>query len=83
MYRVLLKKPNMAKNTYCLYTVVQSETDEEGNVTKQTVPYEANDLTELAEKYKELLETYNKSQIFLVDELDVDLIVNVSDVTDK
>ena len=82
MYKILIKKPTMPKDCYGLYTEtitdIETETDK---VTKTTVVYETDNLDELSEKYKELLKTYTTSQILLIDELDIELIANITDST--
>jgi hypothetical protein len=59
MYKILIKKAQMPKNTYSLYTETITEVNEETEaVTKTTSIYETDSLDTLAEKYKELLNTY-------------------------
>lgn len=43
------------------------------------IEYSTDDLVELAEKYKELLSEYTTEQIKVIDELDVELLVSVTD----
>lgn len=83
MYKILIKKAQMPKNTYSLYTETITEVNEETEaVTKTTSIYETDSLDTLAEKYKELLNTYTTGQILVVDELDVNLIANITDTTE-
>lgn len=46
---------------------------------RETTEYETDDLTELAEKYKELLSEYTTSELKLIEELDADVIVEIVD----
>ena len=80
MYKILIKKPQLPKNSFTFYTetisTVNEETDE---VTKTTVIYETDDLTTLAEKYQELLATYTTEEMKLIEDLEVEMVVSVND----
>lgn len=80
MYKILIKKPQLPKNTFTFYTetttTVDDETDE---VTKVTAIYETDDLTALAEKYQELLATYTTEEMKLVEDLEIEMVVSVND----
>ena len=78
MYRIYIKKLNTSRNLYEPYVeaVVDTET---GETTSEKAVYETDDLTVLADKYKELLASYTTEQIKLVEELDAELIVTVED----
>ena len=82
MYKILIKKPTMPKDCYGLYTETVTDIEEDSDkVTKTTIIYETDNLDELSEKYKELLKIYTTSQILLIDELDIELIANITDST--
>ena len=76
MYKIYIKRLNTSKNLFEPYmeTTVDTDTNEE---TK--VEYSTDDLTVLADKYKELLAEYTTEQIKLVEELDAEIVVSVSD----
>lgn len=78
MYKIYIKRLNTSRTLYEPYVeaVVDTET---GEVTAEKVVYETDDLTVLADKYKELLASYTTEQIKLVEELDAELIVTVED----
>ena len=78
MYRIYIKRLNTSKTLYEPYVeaVVDTET---GEATAEKAVYETDDLTVLADKYKELLASYTTEQIKLVEELDAELIVTVED----
>lgn len=78
MYKILVKQLNTSKNLFKPYTeaVVNPET---GEATTEMVEYETDDLTVLADKYKELLASYTTEQIKLVEELDAELIITIED----
>lgn len=80
MYKILIKKPQLPKNSFTFYTetisTVNEETDE---VTKTTIIYETDDLTTLAEKYQELLATYTTEEMKLVEDLEIEMVVSVND----
>lgn len=80
MYKILIKKPQLPKNTYTFYTeTVSSVNEETDEVTKTTVIYETDDLTALAEKYQELLATYTTEEMKLIEDLEVEMVVSVND----
>ena len=82
MYKIVIKKPTMPKDCYVLYTETVTSVEEDSDkVTKTTITYETDNLDELSEKYKELLKIYTTSQILLIDELDIELIANITDST--
>ena len=72
MYKILIKKTSTSRNLFEPYT----ETTE-GEET--TTEFQTDDLTELAEKYKELLNTYPALHMKAVQELDTEILVNIVD----
>ena len=72
MYKILIKKTSTSRNLFEPY--VETTEDEEAVTEFQT-----DDLTELAEKYKELLNTYPALQMKAVQELDTEILVNIID----
>lgn len=78
MYKIYIKRLNTSRTLYEPYVeaVVDTET---GEATAEKAVYETDDLTVLADKYKELLASYTTEQIKLVEELDAELIVTVED----
>ena len=80
MYKILIKKPQLPKDTFTLYSETTSTVnDETGEVTKTTAIYETNNLSDLADKYQVLLATYTTTEMKVVEDLDIDMIVNIND----
>ena len=80
MYKILIKKPQLPKDTFTFYSETTSTVnDETGEVTKTTAIYETNNLSDLADKYQTLLATYTTAEIKVVEDLDVDMVVNIND----
>ena len=80
MYKILIKKPQLPKDTFTFYSETTSTVnDETGEVTKTTAIYETNILSDLADKYQALLATYTTAEIKVVEDLDIDMVVNISD----
>ena len=80
MYKFYIKKLNTSKELYTPYTVTEITTDPE---TKKEVEvtkvYETDDLSPLADKYKEMLSDYTTEQIKVVQELSPEILVNIND----
>ena len=80
MYKFHIKKLNTSKELYTPYTVTEITTDPE---TKKEVEvtkvYETDDLSTLADKYKEMLSDYTTEQIKVVQELSPEILVNIND----
>ena len=80
MYKILIKKPQLPKDTFTFYSETTSTVNEEtGEVTKVTAIYKTASLEELAEKYQSLLASYTTTEIKVIEDLDIDMIVNISD----
>ena len=80
MYKILIKKPQLPKDTFTFYSETTSTVnDETGEVSKTTAIYETNNLSDLADKYEALLATYTTAEIKVVEDLDIDMVVNISD----
>ena len=80
MYKILIKKPQLPKDTFTFYSETTSTVnDETGEVTKTTAIYETNNLSNLADKYQTLLATYTTAEIKVVEDLDIDMVVNIND----
>lgn len=80
MYKILIKKPQLPKDTFTFYSETTSTVnDETGEVTKTTAIYETDNLSNLADKYQALLATYTTAEIKVVEDLDIDMVVNISD----
>ena len=80
MYKILIKKPQLPKDTFTFYSETTSTINEEtGEATKVTAIYETESLTDLAEKYQSLLASYTTTEIKVVEDLDIDMIVNIND----
>ena len=80
MYKILIKKPQLPKDTFTFYSETTSTVnDETGEVTKTTAIYETNNLSNLADKYQALLATYTTAEIKVVEDLDIDMVVNIND----
>lgn len=80
MYKILIKKPQLPKDTFTFYSETTSTINEEtGEATKVTAIYATDSLINLAEKYKSLLASYTTTEIKVVEDLDIDMVVNISD----
>ena len=80
MYKILIKKPQLPKDTFTFYSETTSTVnDETGEVTKTTAIYETDNLSNLADKYQALLATYTTAEIKVVEDLDIDMVVNIND----
>ena len=80
MYKILIKKPQLPKDTFTFYSETTSTVnDETGEVSKTTAIYETNNLSDLADKYQALLATYTTAEIKVVEDLDIDMVVNIKD----
>ena len=80
MYKILIKKPQLPKDTFTFYSETTSTVNEEtGEVTKITAIYKTDNLTDLAEKYQSLLASYTTTEIKVVEDLDIDMVVNIND----
>ena len=80
MYKILIKKPQLPKDTFTFYSETTSTVNEEtGEVTKVTAIYETDNLTDLAKKYQSLLASYTTTEIKVVEDLDIDMVVNIND----
>ena len=79
-YKILIKKPQLSKDTFTFYSETTSTVnDETGEVSKTTAIYETNNLSDLADKYEALLATYTTTEMKVVEDLDIDMIVNIND----
>ena len=72
MYKILIKRTSTSRNLFEPYV---ETTEGEETATE----FQTDDLTELAEKYKELLNTYPALQMKVVQELDTEILVNIFD----
>ena len=80
MYQILIKKPQLPKDTFTFYSETTSTVNEEtGEATKVTAIYKTDSLEELAKKYQSLLASYTTTEIKVVEDLDIDMIVNITD----
>ena len=80
MYKILIKKPQLPKDTFTFYSETTSTVNEgTGEVTKVTAIYETDSLTDLAKKYQSLLASYTTTAIKVVEDLDIDMIININD----
>lgn len=80
MYKILIKKPQLPKDTFTFYSETTSIVDEETEeVTKKTAIFESDDLETVKEKYKTLLSTYTTAEMKVVQDLDVEMIINITD----
>ena len=53
MYKILIKKPQLPKDTFTFYSETASTVnDETGEVTKTTALYGTDNLSDLADKYQ-------------------------------
>ena len=72
MYKILIKRTSTSRNLFEPYVEI---TEGEETATE----FQTDDLTELAEKDKELLNTYPALQMKAVQELDTEILVNIVD----
>ena len=80
MYKILIKKPQLPKDTFTFYSETTSTVDDETRkVTKTTAIYETDNLSDLADKYQALLTTYTTTEMKVVENLNIDMIVNIND----
>ena len=80
MYKILIKKPQLPKDTFTFYSETTSIVDEETNeVAKVTEIYETDNLSDLADKYQTLLATYTTTEMKVIEDLDIDMIININD----
>lgn len=80
MYKFYIKKLNTSKELYTPYTVTEITTDPETKKEVEVIKvYETDDLSTLADKYKEMLSDYTTEQIKVVQELSPEILVNIND----
>ena len=80
MYKILIKKPQLPKDTFTFYSETTSTVnDETEEVTKTTAIYETDNLSDLADKYQALLATYTTAEIKVIEDLDINMVVNIND----
>ena len=80
MYKILIKKPQLPKDTFTFYSETTSTVnDEKSEVTKTTAIYETDNLSNLADKYQTLLATYTTTEMKVVEDLDINMVVNIND----
>ena len=80
MYKILIKKSQLPKDTFTFYSETTSTVnDETGEGSKTTTIYETDNLSNLADKYQALLATYTTTEMKVVEDLDIDMIVNIND----
>ena len=80
MYKILIKKPQLPKDTFTFYSETTSTVDEKsGEATKTTAIYETDNLSDLANKYQALLAIYTTAEIKVVEDLGIDMVVNIND----
>ena len=72
MYKIFIKKTSTSRNLFEPYSEIA---DGEESATE----FQTDDLIELAEKYKELLNIYPALHIKAVQELDTEILVNIID----
>ena len=72
MYKILIKRTSTSRNLFEPYVEIA-----EGE--ESATEFQTDDLTELAEKYKELLNTYPALHMKVVQELDTEILVNIVD----
>ena len=76
MYKILIKQPHTRRLLFEPYMI--NTFDDNGiEAIELTTEYSADDLVELAEKYKELLAIYTTEQMRVVEELDVEVLVSI------
>lgn len=81
MYKIYIKRPNTTRILYEPYMTANAIADNPENEesSNELTVYETDDLTVLAEKYKELLADYTTDDIKLVEELNIELLVEVTE----
>ena len=80
MYKILIKKPQLPKDTFTFYSETTSTINKEtGEATKITAIYGTDSLEELAKKYQSLLASYTTTEIKVIEDLDIDMIINITD----
>ena len=80
MYKFYIKKLNTSKELYTPYTITEITTDPETKKEVEVIKiYETDDLSTLADKYKEMLSDYTTEQIKIVQELSAEILVNIND----
>ena len=80
MYKILIKKPQLPKDTFTFYSETTSTVDDEtSEVTKTTAIYETDNLSNLADKYQALLTTYTTTEMKVIEDLDIDMVININD----
>ena len=72
MYKILIKKTSTSRNLFEPYSEIA-----EGEET--ATEFQTDDLTELAENHKELLNIYPALQMKAMQELDTEILVNIID----
>ena len=72
MYKILIKRTSTSRNLFEPYVEI---TEGEETATE----FQTDDLIELAEKYKELLNIYPALHMKAVQELDTEILVNIVD----
>ena len=66
MYCFYIKKPNTTRSLYTPYI-------------EEDAIWKTSDLTELATKYKEIIQKYSMEQVKVIHELDPDMVVTFED----
>ena len=80
MYKILIKKPQLPKDTFTFYSETTPTVNKEtGEATKVTAIYGTDSLEELAKKYQSLLASYTTTEIKVIEDLDINMVVNISD----
>ena len=80
MYKFYIKKLNTSKELYTPYTITEITTDPETKKEVEVIKiYETDDLSTLADKYREMLSDYTTEQIKIVQELSAEILVNIND----
>ena len=72
MYKILIKRTSTSRNIFEHY-------DEIADGEENAIEFQTDDLIELAEKYKELLNIYPALHMKAVQELDTEILVNIVD----
>ena len=80
MFKIMIHKPTMAKGTWMFYTeaVPVYDDDDETIIGQQVQVVETDNYEELTETYLNLLNKYTADSIKIVEDLDVQLIANVT-----
>ena len=82
MYRILLSKTGLPKDTYVFYKKPVTVTDNiTGDVTTSMQIFETDDMSVLEAEYLLLLETYPTSSVLPIDNLATALDVIITDET--